>query len=237
MVSTHGVPLSLYRDRHGIFQRNHPHWTWPNNAPANSVHPIRPGSARTRHPTDPRLLAQAKGRIERAWRTCQDRRSANPASPRLAISLRQPGPRPLLADHNQRFADPARYLQRDFRTLPPRFDLARCLSFRTSAWSPITSSPLAPTPSPFRLAFKRGYAGDTVELSHRLMAACLSLIRRVCSCRCCCRCRCWKTPIAALPLASPAKPNKPMPASTTSAAGPLSRRDETRKKGEESRCS
>jgi hypothetical protein len=27
MVTTHGVPLSLYRDRHGIFQRNDAHWT------------------------------------------------------------------------------------------------------------------------------------------------------------------------------------------------------------------
>src|ERR1035437_8403509 len=27
MVPAHGVPLSLYRDRHGIFQRNDPHWT------------------------------------------------------------------------------------------------------------------------------------------------------------------------------------------------------------------
>jgi transposase len=27
MITTHGVPLSLYRDRHSIFQRNDPHWT------------------------------------------------------------------------------------------------------------------------------------------------------------------------------------------------------------------
>src|ERR1035438_1357307 len=27
MIATHGVPLSLYRDRHSIFQRNDPHWT------------------------------------------------------------------------------------------------------------------------------------------------------------------------------------------------------------------
>ena len=27
MIATHGVPLSLYRDRHGIFQRNDAHWT------------------------------------------------------------------------------------------------------------------------------------------------------------------------------------------------------------------
>ena len=27
MITTHGVPLSLYRDRHGIFQRNDAYWT------------------------------------------------------------------------------------------------------------------------------------------------------------------------------------------------------------------
>ena len=27
MIATHGVPLSLYHDRHGIFQRNDAHWT------------------------------------------------------------------------------------------------------------------------------------------------------------------------------------------------------------------
>ena len=27
MITTHGVPLSLYRDRHSIFQRNDAHWT------------------------------------------------------------------------------------------------------------------------------------------------------------------------------------------------------------------
>src|ERR1017187_10066671 len=27
MIATHGIPLSLYRDRHSIFQRNDAHWT------------------------------------------------------------------------------------------------------------------------------------------------------------------------------------------------------------------
>ena len=27
MVDQYGIPLSLYRDRHGTFQRNDPHWT------------------------------------------------------------------------------------------------------------------------------------------------------------------------------------------------------------------
>jgi hypothetical protein len=39
MVTTHGVPLSLYRDRHGIFQRNDATGPWPNNSPENSAPP------------------------------------------------------------------------------------------------------------------------------------------------------------------------------------------------------
>src|SRR5271165_5758572 len=27
MITAHGIPLSLYRDRHSIFQRNDAHWT------------------------------------------------------------------------------------------------------------------------------------------------------------------------------------------------------------------
>ena len=27
MITAHGIPLSLYRDRHSIFQRNDSHWT------------------------------------------------------------------------------------------------------------------------------------------------------------------------------------------------------------------
>ena len=27
MISSHGIPLSMYRDRHNIFQRNDAHWT------------------------------------------------------------------------------------------------------------------------------------------------------------------------------------------------------------------
>ena len=27
MVERHGIPLSLYRDQHSTFQRNHKHWT------------------------------------------------------------------------------------------------------------------------------------------------------------------------------------------------------------------
>src|SRR5450755_3063684 len=56
------------------------------------------------------------------------------------------------------------------------------------------------------------------------MACCLSLIGRCCFCPCRCPCPCWNTLIAALPLASPGRNQiNRCPASTTSAAAPLSR--------------
>src|SRR5208337_2296048 len=74
------------------------------------------------------------------------------------------------ADYNQRFARPATQAASDFRSLPRRFDLARCLSLRyqrvVAADHTVTlgahSIALPPLPG------QRGYAGDTVELSHQL---------------------------------------------------------------------
>src|ERR1700733_8468977 len=57
MTLTHGIPLSLYCDRHVIFQRNDAHWTLAeqfagNNLPRNSV-ALWTNSA----PADPRLFS------------------------------------------------------------------------------------------------------------------------------------------------------------------------------------
>ena len=172
MVITHGVPLSLYRDRHGIFQRNDPHWTLAEQLTGKQC-PTHLGRALEELGIQqiPAYSPQAKGRIERAWRTCQDRLVSEL---RLAQACDLDSANQVLAhfcaDYNQRFAVPAREAQRDFRALPPRFDLARCLSFRyqrvVGPDHVITfgahSIALPPLPS------KRGYAGDTVELSHRL---------------------------------------------------------------------
>ena len=172
MVTTHGVPLSLYRDRHGIFQRNDTHWTLAEEL-AGQQCPTHLGRALEELGIQqiPAFSPQAKGRIERAWRTCQDR---------LVSELRLAHARDLdsanrvlarfCADYNQRFAVSAREAQPDFRALPPRFDLDRCLSFRYQRVVGLDhvipfgarSIALPPLPS------KHGYAGDTVELSHRL---------------------------------------------------------------------
>src|SRR6202021_1356640 len=79
----------------------------------------------------PAYSPQAKGRIERAWRTCQDRLVSELRLAR-ATTLAPPTPRPprFSPDPNQRFPRPPPDAPSAFRRLPRRFDLARCLSLR-----------------------------------------------------------------------------------------------------------
>ena len=74
------------------------------------------------------------------------------------------------ADYNQRFARPAAQAASDFRHLPRRFDLAPCLSLRyqrvvaADHTLALGAHSIALPPLPAH----RGYAGETVELSHQL---------------------------------------------------------------------
>jgi transposase len=172
MITTHGVPLSLYRDRHSIFQRNDPHWTLAEQL-AGRQSPTQLGRALDQLGIEqiPAFSPQAKGRIERAWRTCQDRlvselrlaRAATLAQANAVLAR-------FCADYNQRFARPAAQATSDFRRLPRRFDLARCLALHYrrvvaadhTATLGTQSIALPPLPG------HRGYAGETVELAHHL---------------------------------------------------------------------
>ena len=172
MILTRGIPLTLYRDRHGIFQRNDAHWTLAEQL-AGKQSPTQLGRALDQLGIVqiPAYSPQAKGRIERVWRTLQDR---------LVSELRLAGASTLeqanavlarfCADFNQRFARPAAESASDFRSLPRRFDLDRCLSLRYErVVSPDHTVTLGAQsfalPS---LPNHRGYAGETVELSHQL---------------------------------------------------------------------
>ncbi len=172
MIATHGVPLSLYRDRHSIFQRNDSHWTLAEQLNGKQA-PTQLGRALEELGIEqiPAYSPQAKGRIERAWRTCQDRlvselRLAQAATVEQANTVLDQ----FCADYNRRFARPAAEATSDFRRLPRRFDLARCLSLHyrrvVAADHTVTlgaqSIALPPLPA------ARGYAGETVELSHQL---------------------------------------------------------------------
>jgi transposase len=172
MVSTHGIPLSLYRDRHGIFQRNDPHWTLAEQlAGKQSPTQLERALDQLGIQQIPAYSPQAKGRIERVWRTCQDR---------LVSELRLAGASTLAqantvltafcADYNRRFARPAAQSVCDFRTLPRRFDLERCLALHyqrvVAADHTVTLGAHAIALPP--LSGQRGYAGETVELAHHL---------------------------------------------------------------------
>jgi transposase len=172
MITSHGIPLSLYRDRHTIFQRNDAHWTLAEELSGKQT-PTHFGRALEELGIEqiPAYSPQAKGRIERAWRTCQDRlvselRLAQAATLLQANAVLQR----FSADYNLRFAHPATDRACDFRPLPRRFDLARCLSLhyqRVVGADHVVrlGEHLFALPS---LPGHRGYARETVELSHQL---------------------------------------------------------------------
>jgi transposase len=172
MITAHGIPLSLYRDRHSIFQRNDSHWTLAEQL-AGKQSPTQLGRALDQLGIQqiPAYSPQAKGRIERAWRTFQDRLVSEL---RLAHSTTLEQANAVLArfcaDYNQRFARPAADAACDFRSLPRRFDLARCLSLH---YQRVVNPDHTVTLGAHAIALPplpgaRGYAGETVELSHQL---------------------------------------------------------------------
>jgi transposase len=134
-IRRHGVPLALYRDRHGIFE-----------TPKGMALTLEEQLVDRRTPTQfGRALAelgivsiaarspQAKGRIERAWGTFQDR---------LVVELRLAGAADLEAANrvlarfisrfNRRFAVPAANPEPAWRRLPPDVGLDQvcCLKYR-----------------------------------------------------------------------------------------------------------
>lgn len=172
LIVTHGIPLSLYRDRHSIFQRNDPHWTLAEQL-AGKQSPTQLGRALEQLGVTqiPAYSPQAKGRIERAWRTFQDRLVSELRLAQAAtLAQANTGLDQFCADYNRRFARPAADAACDFRPLPRRFDLDRCLALHyervVSPDHTVTlgrhSIALPPLPG------HRGYAGETVELAHQL---------------------------------------------------------------------
>jgi hypothetical protein len=132
-VRRHGIPGAWYRDRHGIFET-------PERAPLTLEEQL----ADTRMPTQlGRALVelgvgsiaarspQAKGRIERAWGTLQDRLVVEL---RLAGAVDRESANRVLARYlprfNRRFAVPAENPVPAWRPLPPEVRLERVCSLR-----------------------------------------------------------------------------------------------------------
>jgi transposase len=132
LAQRHGLPLALYGDRLTVFVRNDRHWSLEEEL-QGAQHPTHFG--RILHDLGigyiPARSPQAKGRIERLWRTLQDR---------LVVELRLRGVATLeaanaflpefLTDFNRRFTHPASDPTPAWRRPPAAF--ANVLSCRYS---------------------------------------------------------------------------------------------------------
>jgi transposase len=130
LAERHGLPVTLYGDRLGVFVRNDAHWSLEEEL-QGAQHPTHFG--RVLQDLGIGYIAahspQAKGRIERLWETLQDRLVAELHLRGITTVAAAEAYLPTyLADHNRRFAqrpvDPTAAWRR-----PPR-DLADQLSCR-----------------------------------------------------------------------------------------------------------
>jgi transposase len=130
LATSHGLPVTLYGDRLGVFVRNDVHWSLEEEL-QGAQHPTHFGQVLQELGIG--YIAahspQAKGRVERLWETLQDR---------LVVELRLRGIQTLAAaeaylpayrvDHNRRFTQPPAAAAAAWRR-PPR-DVADRLSCR-----------------------------------------------------------------------------------------------------------
>lgn len=172
MVEEHGVPLSLYRDRHGAFQRNDKHWSEEELlAGQQSLTQLGQVMEELGIAQIAALTPQAKGRIERLWRTFQDRlRSELRLAKAKTVEQANMVLDRFLPEYNRKFAKTAREAGNDFRQLDKRVNRDRLFSLRyertvghdhtVSFGARIIQLPAA--------AGQHGYTGKKVEVSHQL---------------------------------------------------------------------
>ena len=167
-----GIPWAIYRDQHGTLQRNDKHWTLEEEL-AGKQFSTQVGRALEELGIEVIVARspQAKGRIERTWRTFQDR---------LTSELRLEGCRTLeeanallirfLAEYNARFGKVATRPIPVWRKLDSRLDLNYIFSLRYERTvgqdHVITAIPGVTIQLP-PLASGRGYAGKMVEVCHQ----------------------------------------------------------------------
>lgn len=120
IVREKGIPLTAYMDRHSTLKRNDANWTLDEQL-AGKQEPTQVGRALEELGIGViyALSPQAKGRVERLWRTLQDR---------LVSELRLAGARSHLeaervlrryhSEHNKRFALPAQVATAAWRPSP-----------------------------------------------------------------------------------------------------------------------
>lgn len=135
VVRGYGIPVSLYHDRHGSLHRNDDHWTLEEQL-AGRQEPTQGGEALEAlgiHSIRA-LSPQAKGRIERLFRTLQDRLGAE----LKLVGITTPGTANAFLTgfrktFNRRFAVSPKEAEPAWRKVTEGLDLDRVISFRYSA--------------------------------------------------------------------------------------------------------
>jgi transposase len=131
VVAAHGIPLSIYMDRHGSLRRNDDYWTLEEEL-RGEQDPTQVG--RALRALDIEMLfalsPQAKGRVERLWGTLQDRlvselRLANACTAQQANAVLEK----YRAEFNARFARAPADAEPAWRRLRAGTDLDRVCSF------------------------------------------------------------------------------------------------------------
>lgn len=172
VVERYGIPLSLYRDQHGTFQRNDKHWTVEEEL-AGRQSPTQFGRMLEELGVESirALSPQAKGRIERMWKTFQDRLKSE-------LRLAQAGTLEqanLVLDkfveaYNERFARKAAECGSDFRAVTKKLNVDRVFSLRYGrvvGKDHVIQFGARSIQLP-ACKGKFGYAGKTVELAHQM---------------------------------------------------------------------
>ena len=122
LFTTHGIPLSLYRDRHGIFQRNDPHWSRQEEL-AGQQFPTQLGRALEELGIQqiPANSPQAKGRIERLGVPFGPPGQRTPPGPGRSLDQANAVLTAFLPAFEHNFAVPAAQSLSEFRPLPRSF--------------------------------------------------------------------------------------------------------------------
>jgi transposase len=169
LVEARGIPWAVYRDRHGAFQRNDDHWSIQEQLAGRQL-PTQVGRALEELGIESIAARspQAKGRIERLWKTFQDRlvsdlRLAGAATLEAASRVLET----FLADYNERFAKQPQDPAPAWRKLDRRLDLDYIFSLRyerTVGKDHVVSLGEGIDIQLPPLAHRRGYAGRKVEV-------------------------------------------------------------------------
>jgi transposase len=136
MVTTYGIPASIYQDRHSTLHRNDDHWTLEEQLKGEQD-PTQVGGALKSLGITPifALTPEAKGRVERLFGVLQDRLIAEMGL--MGITDMDAGNRFLteqfIDEYNRRFGVAAELCQKAWRRVPKGLDIDRAISFHYQA--------------------------------------------------------------------------------------------------------